>query len=114
MESEEIMDSQLSAYSIHAKFRHPPWHGRLNYAESHNYPIWASNDNTAQTFWKIDLILQHRVTAIATQGRGDVEQFVTAFQVSHSNDSFSWNYIQATDNTNKVFFFYLHKCFNFL
>jgi len=33
------------------------------------------------------------VTAVLTQGRGDGEEWVTAFMISHSMDAFHWNYI---------------------
>jgi len=54
-----------------------------------------------------------QVTGVLVQGRGDGEEWVTAFLISYSLDAFTWKYAGDTYgnkrvilNTKKVFFFH--------
>jgi hypothetical protein len=112
LESGHIMDSQLSAndfYALAIVTSHGlgPWSGRLNHdfiVPPNRQAFWGSTSHTlTKEFWQIDLLLEHDVTAVVTQGRPMYyDQWVTKFEVSLSNDSFSWIYVLSKDGSNKV------------
>ena len=44
-----------------------------------------------------------QVTGVLTQGRGDGEEWVKAFMISHSMDAFHWKYITDVYGNQRVY-----------
>jgi len=43
-----------------------------------------------------------KVTGVLTQGRGDGQEWVTSFMISHSMDAFHWKYITDVYGNQRV------------
>lgn len=86
MESKYIPDSQITA-SSEWNSNHGPSNARLNFqAGGGRTGAWSSKTNDVNQWLQVDLGQKTRVTGIRTQGRSDVNQWVTSFTVSYSDD----------------------------
>ena len=68
---------------------------------------WSANNNTQYNtnpdYIKLDLGSEMNVTGIVVQGKSDVKQIITSYNVSYSNDNSMW--ISVNDNnSNKMAF----------
>ena len=110
LESGHVLDSQISAndyLTMHtgAQHAHGPWKARLNRPFTPtDISAWATSHlSISDAFWQIDLLMIHEVTAITIQGRSDYNQYITSFEISLSNNTFSWTFLKQSDGTtNKV------------
>ncbi|KAI3378263.1 hypothetical protein SNEBB_003930 [Seison nebaliae] len=64
---------------------------------------WCAGYSEREEWLQIDLGIASKVTAIATQGRSNNNDWITAFRVSYSLDFIKWNNIRNDDNSNKIF-----------
>ena len=105
MESGAISDAQISASSFHDNdHKSAAYHGRLNLQESDShFGAWSADRNDYKQSLQIDLIVKHRVTRVATQGRNRVYQWVTEYTLQYSNDSLNFqDYTEDGENVIKV------------
>ncbi|XP_070580420.1 retinoschisin-like [Ptychodera flava] len=100
IESGEIPDWQITASGSHDS-NHMSHQGRLNYAGSGSHS-WCAQVNTVGQWLQINLGREKTITKVATQGRGDYDQWVKTFQLAY-NDGQGWKYVQNDDHSGKVF-----------
>lgn len=99
----KIKNAAITASSQWDKF-HAPFRARLHIAKQGRYiGSWASRHNNHNQWLKIDLGRSTKVTGIATQGRQDADQWVTAYYVYYSLDgvhfsrvTYWWDYIRVS------------------
>ena len=114
MENGAISNGQLQASTEWDAYLSVP-QGRL-----HHPRCWAARINDVNQWYQIDLRSQYtRVTAVATQGRGDHPQWVTRYKLQYNNDGANFHYYrengQAADkvgNSLEGFFFFFFFFFN--
>ena len=98
MEDKRIKDSQISAktwlyFDRRDSRYYRPYFARLNYVKPSGG--WCSADLTGQ-FIEVDLLDNMKVTAIATQGRHDGQEWVEEFRIEYQRekDSQFRNYME--------------------
>ena len=93
MESGAIADGQISA-SSEWNSNHAAHQARLHFPGAPGKSAsWSARVNNANQWLQIDLGNKNpKVTAIATQGRGDYDQWVTKFKLEYSNDGYHFYY----------------------
>ena len=82
---------------------HAPFRARLHLPRQGRYiGSWSARHNNRNQWLKIFLGRTYRVTGIATQGRHDADQWVTAYYVYYSQDGVHmsrvthwWDYIRV-------------------
>ena len=79
MENKKIRDSRIASSSFWTGL--PPQEGRLNCSTA-----WSANENDKNQWIQVDLGKEKVVTAIATQGRKNADQWVGSYFVSYSLD----------------------------
>ncbi|XP_019643162.1 PREDICTED: ryncolin-1-like [Branchiostoma belcheri] len=97
MESGNILDDSITASSVHEHCPIP--HSRLNSVIS-----WCALANDVNEWLQIDLGLAI-VSGVITQGRGDLNQWVTSYKLQFSTGGASgnWTTYQESDGVDKVF-----------
>ena len=100
VESGAISDGQMSASS--------QWdenltasQGRLNVkAVPGKGGSWSAKDNNVPQWLQVDLGNPHtKVTALATQGRNNIRQWVTKYKVQYSRDGVSFQYFMEEQSS---------------
>lgn len=109
MEDGNITDSQITASSTYRQIPTlDPWQARLNNPgiTGVTYGSWSAGSRSVGEYLQVDLGCVKMITKIATQGRSiGVNQHVTKYSVSYSNDTTSWpQYLQ--DGAIKVIIFH--------
>ena len=100
MENLKITSAQISA-SSHHDGNHAPNIGRLHYTG--HAGAWAVSTNDLNQWIQIDFRVQTTVTYVATQGRHNIQQWVTQYKLQYSNDGNSFQaFKQQGDNSDKV------------
>ena len=84
MQSGQIPNSALSASSEYT-VNGLAYHGRLN--TQTGYGCWYPTYNDAGQYIQVDFGKPTKVTKIGTQGRNNVNQYVTKYSVSYSLDN---------------------------
>ena len=85
MVNRDISDSQITASSFHSTLDPPSARLRTS-ADS-----WSAATNNPPNQWiQVNLQQQHLVSGVITQGRGNVDQWVTEFKVEYSGDGMVW------------------------
>ena len=100
MQSGAISDGQITASSadIGGNIDKPPWDGRL-----HNSGIWVTNNMNSNEWLQIDLLSYYVIVArVATQGRGGWQQYVTFYNLQHSDDGVNFQYYREGKTIPKV------------
>ncbi|XP_065827925.1 EGF-like repeat and discoidin I-like domain-containing protein 3 isoform X2 [Oscarella lobularis] len=95
-----IGDSQLSASSSYDS-NHDIRNIRLTTTQR---PVaaWCAGRNDVHQHVQVDFGKVTRVTGVATQGRGDYPNWVTAYKIMYSNDKRVWKYYRE-NNEDKEF-----------
>ena len=72
---------------------------------------WASHVNDRNQWIQVEFDRPFRVVAIQTQGRSDVEQWVSSYKLSYGNDGIDWSGFHDNDGTEQVIYNYFicHK-----
>ena len=99
----KIKNAAFTASSQWDRF-HAPFRARLHIQKQGRYiGAWASRANNHNQWLMVDLGIPTKVTGIATQGRQDAAQWVTAFWVYYSLDgmhfsrvTYWWDYIRVS------------------
>ncbi len=105
MESGVIKDAQITASSEYSS-RHAAVRGRLNIkASGGKQGAWSVAANDANKWLQIDLLKQHTVTGVATQGRDIYSQWVTEYKLQSSDDGVTFQgYRKPGDAADKVIY----------
>ena len=99
MENFKITPVQISASSQFSD--HSPNNGRLHNID--NSGAWAAELADLNLWIQIDFRIETTVTYVATQGRYNLEQWVTQYKLQYSNDGNSFQaFKQQGENTEKV------------
>lgn len=100
MENDTISDGQISA-SSQWNSDHAAIQSRLNFkANGRKSGAWSALHNNVNQWLQIDLIGQNtRVTRVATQGRNDLNQWVTKYKLEYSNDGVNFQYYREQGQT---------------
>ncbi|KAK8730308.1 hypothetical protein OTU49_008211, partial [Cherax quadricarinatus] len=103
MTSGDVLDWQISASSSYPSVWDPGCH--VKYARLHqpNGKAWCAGRKAAGEWVLVDLGVPAKVTGLLIQGKGDDEEWVTAFEVSYSLDAYHWHYARDMYNNKKVF-----------
>ena len=92
MESRFISDAQISA-SWWSTGHHAAVQARLHYkASGVKQGGWSAGISNRSQWLQVDLGAEISVKAIATQGRNNYNQWVTAYKLEYSNDGASFLY----------------------
>ena len=93
MEFGAIKDGQIQV-SSEWDLNHAAIQGRLNFQKSGiKQGAWSARKNDINQWLQIDLQGSHtRVTAVASQGRNQVNQWVTKYKLQYSNDGVTFRY----------------------
>jgi len=90
MENYKITAAQISASSQYDNY-HSPNQGRLHFKLNGNYKgAWSSKAKNLNQWFQIDLGIETDVTYVATQGRNQVNQWVTKYKLLYGNDGNSF------------------------
>ena len=88
MESGAICDSQITASSLY-NFKHAASNARLHFKGSEN-PLrrasWTAGEKNTNQWLQVDLQQTTRVMGIATQGRHDLDRWVTKYKLQYGDD----------------------------
>ena len=95
MENGAISDAQISA-SSQWDDNHGPHRARLNRRRFGNKRgAWSSLNNDIYQWLQVDLATYTTVTRIATQGRSDLNQWVTKYRLQNSEDGVNFHFYKA-------------------
>ena len=95
MENGAISDAQISA-SSQLDDNHGPHRARLNRKQEGNKKVaWSSLNNDIYQWLQVDIGTYTTVTRIATQGRSDMEQWVTKYRLQYSEDGVNFHCYKA-------------------
>ena len=105
IQSGKIKNAAMTASSQWDKY-HAPFRARLHVPRQGRYiGSWSARHNNHNQWLKIFLGRTYRVTGIATQGRQDADQWVTAYYVYYSQDgvhmsrvTYWWDYIRVSSS----------------
>ncbi|XP_022778337.1 uncharacterized protein LOC111319871 [Stylophora pistillata] len=105
MENGNIPDSAISAFSSANVNSYAPSVGRLHFlsAGSGKYGSWAAGANNVNQWFQVDFGRWTRVTAVATQGRQDYNQWVKKYSLSYSYNEVFWATVKNEDGSKQVF-----------
>ena len=100
MESGAITDGQISASSEHSAGLAAP-RGRLNLPLTESTTgAWTALTLDDNQWLQVDLGWTHStVTQVATQGRNNVNQWVTRYKLQYSNDGINFHYYREQGHT---------------
>jgi len=86
METKTITDGQITA-STKYNAAHGATNGRLNFKPGKRKTgAWSARQNDVHQWLQVDLEGKTEVTGIKIQGRQELDQWVTSFTISYSND----------------------------
>ncbi|XP_038060459.1 retinoschisin-like [Patiria miniata] len=99
MEDGRIRDERITASSFRFNLAsYVPPRARLN-IQGHAAG-WVSNYSTDRSPWiQVDFVGTVTITGLITQGRGDMDYWVTEYQVTYSEDGQSWHHVTDADGT---------------
>ncbi|XP_070552362.1 uncharacterized protein [Ptychodera flava] len=100
-ESGAIPDSQITA-STNWAWNHISYQGRLNWAVGGYSHSWCSGSNSVGQWLQVDIGSSRMVTQVASQGRGDSNQWVTSYKIYHYYPN-GWTYVKDDNGSDKVF-----------
>ena len=70
---------------------HAPWLGRLRNKKNGRFNGgWSAKVNKQGQWIQVDLRRPRTIVKVVTQGRYDVNQWVTKFYIKYSSDAFYW------------------------
>ena len=100
MEFGAIKDAQITASSEY-DLNHAAIQGRLNFQKSLiKRGAWSARNNDKIQWLQIDLRAPYtKVTAVASQGRNRVNQWVTKYKLQYSNDGVTFRYYREEGHT---------------
>ena len=100
MENNGISDDQISA-SSELSPNHKANRGRLYYtADGGKRGAWSAKKNDENQWLQIDLGgLYATVTAVATQGRHDEDEWVTEYMLQYSNETSNFQHYREPEQT---------------
>nr|WFD50011.1 nectin variant 3 [Paracentrotus lividus] len=95
LESTVIPDSSLTASSEWDP-DHGPKRARLNLARVGILRgAWSARTNNVNQWIQVDLLSPYRIFAVATQGRQDLNQWVTSYKIACSSDGATFDTVQG-------------------
>ena len=84
-QSGRIKNNQITASSVWNRY-HAAWLARIHRARRGKYiGSWSSRHNNHNQWLQVDFRRYMKVTGIATQGRQDADQWVTAYRIYYSS-----------------------------
>ena len=99
MENNRISDDQISASSELGP-NHKANQGRLYYTAKGKSGAWSAKKNEENQWLQIDLGgLYATVTAVATQGRHDEDEWVTEYMLQYSNWTLNFTHYREPGQT---------------
>ncbi|XP_068691559.1 phosphatidylinositol phosphatase PTPRQ-like [Montipora foliosa] len=100
MEFGAIKDAQIQA-SSEWDLKHAAIQGRLNFQKSgEKRGAWSAKNNDKNQWLQIDLQAScTKVTAVASQGRNEINQWVTKYKLQYSNDGVTFQYYKEQGQT---------------
>ena len=100
MEIGAIKHAQIQA-SSEWDLNHAAIQGRLNFQKSGiKQGAWSARKNDNNQWLQIDLqAFYTKVTAVASQGRNQVNQWVTKYKLQYSNDGVTFQYYRVQGQT---------------
>ncbi|XP_027055765.1 EGF-like repeat and discoidin I-like domain-containing protein 3 [Pocillopora damicornis] len=104
MESGAISDMQIRGSSEHDG-NHSAVQARLNYNVPGKFGGWSARTNDKNQWLQVDLLSHFtKVTRVATQGRRDIDQWVTKYNLKYSKNGLNFLYYRESRKRNdKVF-----------
>ena len=100
MENNRISDGQINA-SSELSLNHKANQGRLYYrAEGGKGGAWSAKTTDENPWLQIDFGgLYATITAVATQGRHDKDEWVTKYTLQYSNETLNFTYYREPGQT---------------
>ena len=104
MQSGNIPDSAVTASSSANAVSYAPSVGRLHFlsAGSGKYGSWAAGTNNVNQWFQVDFGSWTKVSAVATQGRQDSDQWVKSYSLSYSYDGVFFTTVNDNNAQKKV------------
>ena len=104
MENGNIPDSAISAFSSSNANSYAPSVGRLHFlmSGSGKYGSWAAGANNLMQWFRVDFGRWTKVTAVATQGRQDSNQWVKKYSLSYSYNEVFWATVKNEQGSKQV------------
>ena len=104
MENGQIPDSAISASSSANANSYAPSIGRINFLSSGSgkYGSWAAGANNKEQYFQVDFGGWTQITAVATQGRQDSNQWVKSYSLSFSYDGVFWEVVNNEHGSKQV------------
>ena len=104
MQSRDIPDSAVTASSQINPSSYAASVGRLNFlmSGSGKYGSWAAGTNNERQWFRVDLGSWRKISAVATQGRQDADQWVKKYTLSYSYDGVFYKTVNDENNQTKV------------
>ena len=104
MESGDIPDSAITASSSANDNSFAPSVGRLHFLSSGSgkHGSWAAGANNLMQWFQVDFGSWTKVSAVATQGRQDSNQWVKTFSLSFSYDGVFYENVNNEHGSKKV------------
>ena len=102
MESRAIDDGQITA-SSEWDDNHAASQGRLQFKQNGaKQGAWSSRNNDQNQWLQISMGIVHKVTGVGTQGRNNVKQWVTRYQLQFSDDCVNFQTYKRQGASTKV------------
>ena len=100
MENNRINDGKISA-SSELSLNHKANQGRLYYtADGDKGGAWSTKTTDGNPWLQIDVgVLYATVTAVATQGRHDKDEWVTEYMLQYSNETLNFTHYREPGQT---------------
>lgn len=104
MQNLQIPDSAITASSSYNAISFAPYIGRLHFvsAGSGKYGSWAAGTNNEFQWLQIDCGSWTKISAVATQGRQDADQYVKTYTLSFSYDEVFWETVKNEHDITQV------------
>ena len=104
MQNLQIPDSAITASSSSNAVSFAPYIGRLHFlsAGSGKYGSWAAGANNEFQWLQVDFGSWTKVSAVATQGRQDADQWVKTYRLSFSYDEVFWETVKNEHDITQV------------
>ena len=104
MQNGQIPDSAITASSSANANSYAPSIGRLHFLSSGSgkYGSWAAASNDQNQWFQVDFGSWTKVSAVATQGRQDSNQWVKSYSLSFSYDGVFWETVKNEHDLKQV------------
>ena len=104
MQSGNIPDSVVTASSSANAVSFAPSVGRLHFlsAGTGKHGSWAAGANNVNQWFQVDFGSWTKVSAVATQGRQDYDQWVKSYSLSYSYDGAFFTTVNENNAQKKV------------